>query len=363
MSVYEYSGNLHVHTTYSDGEADPAEVARIALSSGLDFLIFTDHNLRLGNVDGYYGDENGYVLLLAGEEVHDRTRLPQCNHLLILGADEELTSHAHDLGRLIKAATDSGGLTFIAHPDDRAVAWHKEPEIPWLDRYVEGFTGLEIWNFMSRFKDHIPTPQAAIRNVFRPDEVMIGPCPRTLALWDQLLSLGRRVVGIGSADAHGSHASFGPLSHTIFPYDFLFHCVNTHILTRFPLSGNAQRDKQLLLEALRQGRAFIGYDVPGATRGFRYSAQGQNAAVVMGEHIRLGSGVTLQVLLPARAHIKIICHGEVVAEERNLEHLTHVVREPGAYRAEVWQRYHGVERAWILSNPIYVEPNPSTKRL
>jgi hypothetical protein len=79
----------------------------------------------------------------------------------------------------------------------------------------------------------------------------------------------------------------------------------------------------------------------------------------MGEHIRIGPGVTLQTLVPTRAHIKIIRYGEVVAEEQNVENLTHVVREEGAYRVEVWLPYKGIERAWILSNPIYVDPNPS----
>jgi hypothetical protein len=37
-----------------------------------------------------------------------------------------------------------------------------------------------------------------------------------------------------------------------------------------------------------------------------------------------------------------------------------VVRQEGAYRAEVWRMYQRIERAWILSNPIYVAPNYST---
>jgi hypothetical protein len=359
MAAYEYVGNLHIHTPYSDGAAYHRDVAEAGLLAGLDFLIFTDHNLWIRGLEGYYGrDDRGYILLLAGEEVHDRTRLPQCNHLLVYGAEQEVAPHAHDLAALIDAVKEAGGLCFIAHPDDRAVQWIHEPAIPWLDRYVEGFTGLEIWNYMSRLKDHIQTRREAVRNIFRPEDVIVGPPPRTLALWDQLLEMGRRVAGIGSADAHGTRYRWGPIAHTILPYDFLFNCVNTHILTRMPLTGDVQYDKRQLYQALREGRAFIGYDIPGNTRGFRFSAQGQNVSVVMGEEIRLGHGVTLQVMAPARAHIKILCHGTIVAEDTNTENLTHVVRKPGAYRAEVWRVYAGIERAWILSNPIYVEANP-----
>lgn len=363
MSFYEYVGNPHVHTRYSDGEWYHTQVADAALLAGLDFLIFTDHNVWLNGIEGYYGDEErGMVLLLSGEEVHDRTRVPQCNHSLIFGTEADVAPHTHHLHHLVQTVRQMGGMVFLAHPDDHPVSWLKEPAIGWADRYVEGFTGLEIWNFMSRFKDYMQSSRDGVRNVFRPDDVMTGPSPLTLALWDQLLEQGQHIVGIGGADAHGTRVKVGPVSHTVFPYDFLFSGVNTHILTKSALSGDLEFDKAQLYQALQQGRAFIGYDIPGSTRGFRYSAQGQNTSVIMGESIRLGHGVTLQTMAPARARIKIIRYGEVVAEETNSENLTHVVREPGAYRVEIWRSYRGTERAWILSNPIYVEPNPGVPR-
>ncbi len=356
MPAYEYVGNLHVHTPYSDGESYHAEVAEAAQLIGLDFLVFTDHNVWIDGIEGYYGDaDRGYVLILSGEEVHDRCRNPQCNHTLVYGADCEVAPYASNLAALVNVVNRAGGLSFIAHPDDHALAWMGEPPIPWLDREVEGYTGLEIWNYMSRFKDHVPTRQHAVRAVFRPDDVIVGPSPLTLALWDALLKTDRRVVGIGGADAHGTRFRMGPFSHTVFPYDFLFNCVNTHILTQSPLVGDAAHDKTLLFQALREGRAFVGYDIPGSTRGFRFTAQGQATTAIMGEDIRLGHGVTLQVISPARAHIKIIRYGEVVANDIKAENLIYVAREPGAYRVEVWREYRGVERAWILSNPIYVE--------
>ena len=363
MPAYEYVGNLHVHTYYSDGEAYHAEIAEAALLVGLDFIVFTDHNVRLDGIEGYYGDEErGYVLLLSGEEVHDRTRLPQCNHLLAFGAAQELAPHAHSLGGLVETISRAGGLSFIAHPDDHAIPWLGEGAIPWADRYVRGFTGLEVWNFMSRFKDYLPRRREAFRNVFTPEEAMIGPPLETLELWDTLLTEGQRVVGIGGADAHGTQVSYGPLTRTVFPYDFLFSAVNTHILTPAPLVGELEHDRAALYSALKAGRAFIGYDIPGPTRGFRFTAQGQNASAIMGESIRLGHGVTLQTLAPGRGRIRIVRHGEVVAEERKVENLTYVARAPGAYRVEVWREYHGKERCWILSNPIYVEPGAIAAR-
>lgn len=363
MAYYEYVGNLHVHTLYSDGEASHQQVAEAALLVGLDFVVFTDHNVRVDGIEGYYGDDiRGYVLLLAGEEVHDRTRNPQCNHVLVFGVEQEVAPLAHSLPSLLQQVDRLGGLTFIAHPDDQAVAWLGEPAIPWTDRYVDGFTGLEIWNYMSRFKDYLPDRRRALRHVFQPEDMITGPSPATLALWDELLERGYQLVGIGAADAHGTRVKIGPLEHEVFPYDFLFSAVNTHVLTKAPLSGELAYDKAQLYQALKAGRAFIGYELLGETRGFRFSAQGQNMVATMGETIRLGHGVTLQAMAPARAHIRLICCGEVVAEEKLAENLTHVVRTPGPYRVEVWRKYRGAERAWILSNPIYVEPNPGQVR-
>ncbi len=151
MPAYEYVGNLHVHTPYSDGEAYHAEVAEAARLIGLDFLVFTDHNLWIDGIEGYYGDEeSGYVLLLCGEEVHDRCRNPQCNHLLVYGAEREVTAHAHNLPASDSSRQPGGRPEFYRPPGRSRRHLAGEPPIPWLDRHVEGFTGLEIWNY------HVP---------------------------------------------------------------------------------------------------------------------------------------------------------------------------------------------------------------
>ncbi len=355
-TLYEYVGNLHIHTPYSDGEGCHAAVARAAQIAGIDFVIVTDHNVLVQGVEGYYGDErHGYILLLTGEEIHDQARLPQCNHLLAYGAETELAQCATNPQELINAINTAGGLSFLAHPTDPAQSWLNEDAIPWADWQVERYTGLEIWNFMSNFKGVLTDRRTLLRGAFRPEELIIGPDPVVLAIWDKLLTEGKRIVGIGSADAHGTTFRFGPLSHIVFPYDFLFNCVNTHVLLSQPFCGNWQKDRQAIYKALAQGSVFIGYDIPGSTRGFRFSAQGQHETTIMGGTIKLGPGVTLQTIAPARCHIKMIHKGKVVAETVGRENLTYTAQAPGAYRVEVWQTYQDVERAWILSNPIYID--------
>jgi hypothetical protein len=359
--IFEYRGNLHMHTPYSDGYGSHQEIAEAAVLAGLDFVIVTDHNIWVDGVQGFYGDyERGHVLLLTGEEVHDRTRLPQVNHCLVFGAHQEVSQWGHNPQLLIDEVRQLGGLTFLAHPYDEVIRWHLMEPIPWVDWQVRGYTGLEIWNYMSDFKDILDSPWQALRSVFKPEEAVIQPDPRTLKKWDALLTAGYRVVGIGGSDAHAKPFKFGPVEHIVFPYDFLFQCVNTHILSPHSFLGERHHDEEIVYEALRQGRAFISYEIVGPARGFRFSAQGGGGmSAQMGESIPLGQGVTLQALAPARSHIKLIHQGRVVQDEPFADAIVYVVREPGYYRVEVWREYAGVERCWIISNPIYIEANRS----
>ncbi|MFC2065328.1 PHP domain-containing protein, partial [Chloroflexota bacterium] len=83
--MHEIVINLHIHTRYSDGNLNHAEICQAAADCGLDAIITTDHNILVQGINRYYefGDKN--VLLLTGEEIHDQSREPQKNHLLVLG--------------------------------------------------------------------------------------------------------------------------------------------------------------------------------------------------------------------------------------------------------------------------------------
>ncbi|HRE49053.1 MAG TPA: CehA/McbA family metallohydrolase [Aggregatilineales bacterium] len=358
LTLTEYVGNMHMHTPYSDGEGSHEQIAAAALAAGIDFVIVTDHNILVRGVEGYYGDDKrGYVLLLTGEEVHDRQRDPQVNHLLVYGAGMELCQCAADPQELIDAVNAAGGLAYLAHPKDTELAIVHEPPIPWVDWQVSGYAGLELWNYMSDFKRVI---KGGVRNLmraaFRPEDLVIGPNPDTLRLWDDLLMAGKPISVIGNSDAHGMTVRVGILQHVVFPYDFLFSCVNTHILAHKPFSGRWAEDQAIIYRALREGRSFVAYDLIGNARGFRFSATGELGTALMGGTIRVGSGVTLQALCHERSHFKVIHEGKVIAETTGRENITFTAKRPGAYRVEVWHIYKGIERAWIFSNPIYVEP-------
>jgi hypothetical protein len=345
--------NLHMHTRYSDGTGSHEDIAAAALRAGLDAVIVTDHNVLVRGAEGYFRQGRRRVLVLVGEEIHDQDRVPQKNHLLVFGVSQDFAPLADDPAALLRAIREAGGLSFIAHPDDPAAAAFGETDISWVDWSVGNFTGLELWNGLSELKTLIPTRLHAMLYAFFPSLVAHAPIPSTLRKWDELL-LTSRVVAVGGSDAHALHAHMGPLRRTLYPYDFHFRAVNTHVLIPEPLTGDHTTDRRTVYEALGAGHCFVGYDLPLSTRGFRFAAHGHEATAIMGDEIACRPNVTLQAHLPAFAEVRLVHNGRVIRKEKSAHALTHLAVEPGAYRIEAWRRYLGRKRGWIFSNPIYV---------
>jgi hypothetical protein len=345
--------NIHMHTRYSDGGGSHQDIAGAALDAGLDAVIVTDHNVLVRGFEGYYKNDRRKVLMLIGQEVHDQDRDPQKNHLLIVGAQRELAPFADDPQLLIRAVKDSGGLSFIAHPNDPPAPAVGEADISWVDWSVKGFTGIELWNGFSEFKTLLRTKLHAVFYVFFPALIARGPLPATLRKWDDLLE-ENRVVAIGGSDAHALLQHLGPLHRVVFPYGFHFRAINTHVFLPNPLSGDVVTDKRMILEALAAGHCFIGYDLPAPTRGFRFTAQGREADAIMGDEIQAQGGITLQTHLPFMAEIRLLKNGQLIRTVRNKQAMTHITSDPGVYRVEAYRNYLGRRVGWIFSNPIYV---------
>jgi hypothetical protein len=352
--MHELVINLHMHTIYSDGTGTHEDIAHAAIKSGLDVVIVTDHNVWVNGPEDYYQDGEHRVLLLVGEEIHDQRRVPQKSHLLVFGAKRELSLYADDHQRLLDAVKDAEGLAFIAHPVDPAAPAVGEPDISWVDWDVEGFTGIELWNGFSEFKGRLKSKLHAIYYAYNPDRIAQGPFPQALLRWDKLLQNGKRVVAIGGSDAHSLHASMGPLHKTLFPYEFHFNAINTHLFVPEPLSGDINVDRPMVLESLRRGHCFVGYDLPAPTNGFRLTAHGKDKKAIMGDALSAKNGVTIQIRLPTRTECQLLKNGQVIKAWRDRDVCTHITTEPGVYRVEVYIEYKRRRRGWIFSNPIYV---------
>jgi hypothetical protein len=295
------------------------------------------------------------VLLLVGEEVHDVRRRPQANHLLAYGTETELAPLASDTQTLINEVNRLGGFCYLAHPHERSSSIGPDLDaIPWVDWDVTGYTGLEIWNYMSEFKGLLRNKLAAIYYAYFPSRGIRGPFRATLRRWDQLLAQGKRVAAIGGADAHGDTYSMGPIKRVLFPYAYLFRCVNTHILTMGRTNGALEHDKELIYDALRAGHTWVGYDLPGSTAGFRFHARSGANHAMMGDELSRTGATKFEVQTPHSGDVRLLRNGRVIARARG-KYLQHTTADPGVYRVEVYRTYRLGRRGWIFSSPIYVK--------
>lgn len=133
-----YKGNLHMHTTRSDGSLSPEDALEVYKKAGYDFVALTDHwaQSRGGEING--------ILTLSGCEwdTGDMVHTP-IYHIIGVGMDRDVElEHSQPPQKIINAIREAGGLAILAHP-----AWSvTDPEavLP-----LTGLCGAEIYNSVS----------------------------------------------------------------------------------------------------------------------------------------------------------------------------------------------------------------------
>jgi hypothetical protein len=161
-------GNLHTHTSRSDGELTPQETIRAYAELGYDFLGLSDHNTP-PDLEGL--DDRGMLLIPANEISGS------CGHLLALGFTRSTEREAHQQ-TLIDAVVADGGMAALCHPSWGAAFDHYDYGI--LEE-LGGYHAIEIYN--GSIEEDPGSPYA-------------------LDKWDRLLASGRRVWGLATDDAH-----------------------------------------------------------------------------------------------------------------------------------------------------------------
>jgi hypothetical protein len=167
-----YKGNLHTHTTHSDGERSPQEVVNWYRCHGYDFLAITDHS-KLTDVSKFTDPE---FLTMGGTEFNvDRTEMGQSYHLVALDLPQEI-----ELFQGIGAQTtidrirSEGGEVIVAHPYWSGLTINEL--LP-----LQGPIGLEVFN------------TTCLKGIGK---------GLSSVHWDNLLARGRRVWGFAVDDAH-----------------------------------------------------------------------------------------------------------------------------------------------------------------
>lgn len=362
--MQEYSGVLHIHSTYSDGTGSPDHIAQAANETGLDFLILTDHNTIQAKTDGYEKFYNN-TLFIVGYELND---VYNKNHYLVFGLDELVGTYKvienNELGCKLSASEyvseirNKGGVGFIAHPFEKRSSFPEHPPYPWTEWNTEDFDGIEIWNHMSEWVEGLNEVNR-INRFIHPLRSVIEPCKMAVKKWDEL-NLKRNTPAVGSVDAHAHKMNLmGFYNVEVFPYKVLFKSIRTHVLIDqkivFGDSDNFNTYKNSIIGALKKGRSFIANYYNGDAKGFRFFAEFDGVNYQMGDDIILNDGkksVVLNFLLPGEAIVKVMRNGECIHESKGFGGIWDVNNE-GCYRIECWKE----GRAWIFSNHIRILKN------
>ena len=135
-----YKGNLHMHSTRSDGKLEPEEALEVYKTAGYDFISMTDHWVE-GDA-GRYDD----MLLFPGCEFDTGDMVHSPVYHIVGAGMAEKTGLRPDSKRnpqvIIDSIHEAGGIAILAHP-----SWSITD--PGRVMELRGIDGAEIYNTIS----------------------------------------------------------------------------------------------------------------------------------------------------------------------------------------------------------------------
>ena len=325
----DYKGVVHVHSFLGGHSSGTfSEIISAAQANQLQFVIMTEHTEKdFDTAAMTLSGVHGGVLFINGKE----TNAPNSDRLLVL----------------------PGEVSIAAYPEE-----FKSLETP-------GLEGVEIYNVFTNAKQI--NPVVAFFDVVwsqrrypylifalylkRPDD--------NLKRWDQALARSRLTATAGN-DAHANIGvslkdSSGKtlLGIQLDPYATSFRLVRLHVL----IEQDRPLDATNLLEAVKAGHCFVGFDFLGDSAGFSFEAENSGERKVQGDEISLKNETRLRVQTPVSSRIVLFKDGAVFVDESEISAKELAISERGVYRVEVYLPQLGnlvAQKPWIISNPIYV---------
>lgn len=376
----EYRGILHSHSMHShDSEVTFEAILEAMKVARLDFICLSDHCVE-GRADfdlQWRGLHEG-KLFVPGFEMRDG--------IMPFGVSPGVVlSNRTDTAILARQVVTNGGVLFYAHPEEPR-DWDR-PEL----------TGMEIYNLHTDFKRQRGGLQALLPDLLLnlgryPDhlyQMMFHRPVEFLQRWDDL-NRTRHITGIAANDCHqnvgfrGFYTApnkiriedtspdtlkeielnvftrplarllFGPLTtnRQVFhvqldPYERSARFVNTHLLAR-------ELTEPAVLEALRAGRAFVGFDMMADSASFRWFANDRAGSAVMGEEFRFSSETRLHARSPLPCRFTVVKDGGVVHQKEG-RGMDWTPPGPGKYRVEAELQVRAEWVVWVYANPIHLK--------
>lgn len=344
--MHHYLGNIHIHSTYSDGHKSIDQIALAAKSAGLAFVVITDHHALRGlPEEGYIHD----VLVLVGSEINTER-----NHYLALNITEPVEQNDSDPQQVINNVNIQGGFGIIAHPFEIGSPLVLDnAHYPWTHWDAEDYSGIEVWNWSSQWRDGVRNILQGLYYAYiNPAGPITGPTPQAMVRFDEVTQ-HRRITAIAGSDAHAWPVRKGLIRRTIFPYHYLFRTANNCVLLDEPLSKDSAKAKMQIYSALREARSYIINNLVGTAEGFSFTALNQDKQYHIGDTVSLKDITGLQIKCPTqfrgRLTIRVIRNGELLNEIPRCN-VTLRLYETGVYRLEVYCN----KKPWIFTNPIYI---------
>jgi hypothetical protein len=355
----EFKGVIHVHSFlggHSTGNF--ADIISAAQANQLNFVVMTEHpSSNFNTAEMTLKGNHGGVLFVNGNEVSTAVG----DRLLLIPGDAQAAEDGK-LSTQEVLARRSSGLSVVAYPQEFK-SWG-----------ASRYSGIEVYNVYNNARQINPLvmffdalwsyrsyPDLLFATFYeRPTE--------SLKRWDeQIKQRGERIVATAGNDAHANigmslNDSAGKtlLGFKLDPYERSFRLVRMHVLVNLPFSGRVDSSSLQegdLLAAISAGHCFIGFDLFGDTKGFRYTAHDEDEDRTMGDEIKLANEVRLSVDLPVAGRIVLLKDGMVIQDSSAVSKVEFVAREKGSYRVEAYLPQlpkPAGDQPWIISNPIYI---------
>jgi hypothetical protein len=327
----EIVGAFHIHTTFSDGRKSVGEVARVASSEGLDFIIITDHgspNRESFRSQGWKED----VLVLVGTEISSNR-----GHLVGLGFNQTGQDFSHTAEQAVYQLLSQGGFSVIAHPYSKT-SWTWGETVPYGGIEIISADGVLKRNIVSS----IPYwPALLFKPSFLVCKILKRP-EKNIAKWDAL-SEHHPIYGYYSVDAH-------------LLYRLLLSAIKIHIPLAKPLQKDFDAARRQVYGALARGNFYNAIDAAARADGFHFWLESGAQRISMGGSATIDLSTVLRVVSPPgiKALIQIFRNGQAIHQSDD-QSLSYKIMHPGSYRVEVYLREKTPLKPnvpWILSNPI-----------
>ncbi|MCA1901389.1 MAG: hypothetical protein LDL53_04120 [Candidatus Hydrogenedens sp.] len=375
----DYAGVCHSHSELSHDSMVPfPEILSALKQEHRQFICLSDHcdNGKADYSKQWRGEHDG-VIFIPGFEMNYGFMPWGLPPDTVLDCKKDPES-------LAKEINEKGGLLFFAHSEEP-----REWNLPQLN-------GMEIYNIHTNFKSldkkfliYQLVPDI-ILNLNKYHEQLLrsifSPLTEVIQRWDEM-NITRKIVGISANDCHQNTGFVGKITpqgtlyiedtsphkigeyklnffsrlllrmlfgklepgKTLFhiqldPYPTMVRYVATHILAK-------ELSEQSVLEALKEGRVFVGFDMLVDTKGFVFFAEDNNMKAVFGETLPLTSNTTLKMASPVPCKFIIYRHGVPVQEHEGRD-FSWQPTEKGKYRVEAQLKINDKWVPWVYTNPV-----------